>query len=290
MSVWVETVIAPPLEWKSGGTLEPFTPFEVKGTIRFGPRESGADLIWPETYEFEASPTPDGLSVVNVAEKREAEKNASLFGIPLEVRAGLVKFGTCMSLPTIRLRVMRSPQDSAGWPPGLERPPGPWSDETLSVLADQFLERGFNVGSCFLTTGPPDETWMPMIRGSHLRPITWRRRVIDTACIVASAKFEFGLALALQAVTAPVRQLELSFNRPTDSTDFVRGLIAGGGFTCLESLIFRVAHPSRPVPGVRPMTAQILREVAGFSAAFPLLRTFEIELERPSLPPIGVVG
>lgn len=212
-SPWVETVITPRLWWRATGELvEPYEPFEVTRPIRLGPKDSGFDLVWAEPHEYELSPGPGGVQFV-----LRPDQNVKL-----------VSAGNTWALPAIQFRVISSPHDSAGWPAQLARPPGPWSDETLSVLADQLLEQGRNVGQRFLTPDPKsDGLWIPAIAGRRVDPMSWRRGVIDAVAFSAPATFEFARALALQAVTAPLRQLQLRFRGSPDPSPVVSGLIAG---------------------------------------------------------------
>lgn len=272
-AVWAETVMAPPLEWKSGGVLEPFTPFEVTGTIRLSPQQNEPDLIWPGSKEYQLSPGPGGLFAIDVEQRKEAARKGMLSGSANEARSAFVPFGAYGPIPPIRIRALRSRHDSAGWPPGITRPPGPWSDETLSVLGDQFLERGLKVGHCFLKSERPDPTWMPVF--PPVAKFTWRRSVIDTASFDASTKFEFGRSLALQAITASVRHLELYFRVANDFGELVRGLIAGGGLPCLEKLSFKPRMDAR-LSTVNAPNVESLRSIPGFNEAFPLLNQFEI--------------
>jgi hypothetical protein len=94
----------------------------------------------------------------------------------------------------------------------------------------------------------------------------------------------------MQAVCAPMRKLELIFAHPSDHSAFVKGLIAGGGFPCLEELRFTVERHPRAHIVSAPEVVQTMKERSGFKAAFPLLSVFEVERLIPPRRPIGVVG
>lgn len=277
-SPWIETVITPELAWAGGGAVEPYTPFELTTPIRVGPPGSGADLVWPAVHELELSPAPGGILAR---------------AIPGTAQADLVPAGASWESPPLQLRVLSSPQDSAGWPTGLVRPPGPWSDETLSVLGDQLLERGRTVGRRFIdAAAKADDSWLPAFSGRRRLDgaVSWRRGVVEALTIFAPSTFEFGFGLARQAVCVPVRQLTLEFGRFPDYPAIVRGLIAGGGFPCLEQLRFTLDASPVGRRETAPSLARDLSRVPGFGAAFPLLTTFEPEQELPSPRVYPVVG
>lgn len=242
-NLWLETVISPPVTWPDGRKLEPFTPFELTGPIRFGPRGTDPDFIWLERHELRASPGPGG---VFFGDTRDGENPT----------APLVKPGD-MGRPPLTLRVLTTPADSVGWPRSMPRPTAPWTDETLSVLADQFLEKGLAVGQCFLMRDEQDDfKWLPRFRG--LQEVTWRRGVVDELKARASAGWEFGRALALIAVCVPMRSLKLTLDG-FDAASVVKGLIDGGGLPCLETLQFS------------PQPRSALEALPGFKTAFPSL-------------------
>lgn len=251
-NLWLETVISKPVTWADGRTLEPCTPFELTGPLRFGPRGSNAELIWPESHELRLSPGPGG---VFFGDTRDGENPT----------APLVKPGDAWRLP-LTLRVLASPADTVGWPRSVARPNAPWTDEILSVLADQLLEKDLAVGQRFLTRDEQDDfKWLPRFRG--LKEVSWRRGVVDELKATAPAGWEFGRALALQAVCVPMRQLKLTCEGTLDPSSVVTGLIEGGGLPCLQAFHFRV-EVQRP-------NAQ-LETLPGFEAAFPSLRAVSV--------------
>jgi hypothetical protein len=276
--IWVETASTPHVVWANGKVLEPYTPFEVTKTLRFGPVDTGADLVWEQPHELEVSPGPGGVL---------------LRVIPGSKTPSLLTIGATSNHHPLQLRALTSPHDSAGWPAELARPPGPWTDETLSVLGDQLLERGLTVGQRFISREPSaDAMWIPALTGSRrIDGIpTWRRGVIEELSLPAWSTWEFARALAMQAVCAPLKRLHLIFGHHGDHSAFVKGLIAGGGFPCLEELRFSVERGLRGQIVSAPELVPGLKKTSGFEVAFPLLSVFEIDRLIPSRRPYGVVG
>ncbi len=259
-NLWVEAVITPPLNWADGRPLEPCTPFEIDRPITFGPRESDADIHWSATHRLVLTPGPDGVFF----EDSRARKSR---GAPL-VRPGE------SSKPSLTLRVISTPKDSVGWPASITKPRGPWSDELLSVIADQLIELGLGVGQRFLTRNErADFNWLPY-RDAQ---ITWRKGVVDTMRSGAPADWEFGRALGVQAVCAPMRELAITCRDPIRPIAIMEGLATSGGLPCLESLRFEV-----PQPELWPASA--LQGMTGFAQAFPVLKSLEVH-RHAQLPP-----
>ncbi len=274
MNYWVETVLAPPVR-REGEVLEPFTPFELMAPMRLGPEGSGATLEWTWPHELELRPEADGVRM----------RYVRLVG---EDR--LVKVGGVGELDPLILRVLSSPHESAGWPARLTRPPAPWTAETRSVLADQFLELGQNVGRRFVDRKPSeDEFWFPL--GGRWPQVRFLLGGVDRVTLTGSPTSQYARSLAQQAVCAPMRQLELRFREPPDHAAVVSGLIAGGGLPCLEQLRLKV-EPTDEVRAVNaaPELIAKLRALPGFGAAFPALQSLEVEDEIRSPRPYQPVG
>lgn len=273
MSFWIETVLAPQVTL-DGAVFEPFTPFELLVPVRFGPAGSGATFEWTESHELELRPEPEGVRMKTrfIGEDR------------------LIKVGAVGELGPLVLRVMSSPQESAGWPAQLVRPPSPWTAESRSVLADQFLELGLTVGRRFVDRNHrEDEFWFPV--GGRRPMVRWLLGGVDRATLSALPTSQFAHSLVRQAVCAPMKQLELRFRDPPNPEATVRGLIAGGGLPCLEQLQLKV-EPSLEVTPVDVVAELLdgLRALPGFSAAFPSLRSLEVDDEIRTPRPYQPVG
>jgi hypothetical protein len=273
MNYWVETVLAPQVR-RDGEVLEPFTPFELRAPMRLGPEGSGATFEWAE-HELELRPEAEGVRA----------KWVRLVG---EDR--LVKVGGVGQIGPLMFRVMSSPQESAGWPARLARPPAPWTVETRTVLADQFLELGLNVGRRFIgRSASEDQFWFPI--GGRWPEVRWFLGTTDRVKLSGSPTSQYAHSLVRQAVCAPMKQLELSFREPPDHAAVVTGLIAAGGLPCLEQLRLKV-EPTDEVKAVNaPLeVVEKLRALPGFGAAFPALQSMEVEDEIRSPRPYQPVG
>ena len=246
-SLWVEALITPKLNWADGRPLEPCTPFELERPITLGP--SDADIHWPAAHRWVLTPGPGGVFFEDSSDEVKIK--------PL-IRPG--------DLWKLALRVIPTPKDSSGWPASISRPRGPWSDATLSVIADQFLELGLTVGQRFNTRREREDfTWLPLPDAQ----VTWRRGVVDTMRSVAPAGWEFGRALGFQAVCAPMRELAITCRDPIQPISILEGLTTSGGLPCLESLRFEVAQPE-----LWPSSA--LKGLDGFAQEFPVLESLEV--------------
>lgn len=272
-TTWIETVISPKL------TLEPFTPVELVKPLRFGPRGDDPDYEWPESHQLVVSPAPGGVIFAD-------GQSGFVGGREFRTIPTLLKPGGVWSKLPLTARVLSSPDDSAGWPSSVPKPAAPWTDQTLSVLADQLLEVGRSVGQRFLTRdATADANWLPAFAGMNLREAstTWRRGVAESMTVAPTAGWEFGRALASLAVCVPLRRLVLRCNLTIDPIGLMKGLIAGGGLPCLETLRLDVGPPST----TRPADLAVL---PGFGAAFPSLGTVDVQLIVPSPFPFPVVG
>ncbi len=253
-TTWVELANIPRMTWADGRPLEPFTPFELTQRLRIRPEGSTAEAHWPFPYSLQLAPGPGGVMV-----------NGLELGVGALVPVGGVHPGNPMVV-----RVLASPKESAGWPSGLARPPAPWSDETLSVLADQLLELGHIVGQRFLQRDEKaDASWLPALAGvwPQRTVIGWRRGVVESLSIATAAGFEVGKTLALQAVCAPMQRLVIRCAPEGDPIGMISGLIAGGGLPCLETFRCEVDPQRKP---------EELRTLPGLSTAFPVLKVLEV--------------
>ncbi|MDP2273687.1 MAG: hypothetical protein Q8K32_23310 [Archangium sp.] len=260
-SLWVEAVITPPLNWADGRPLAPCTPFELDRPITFGPRDSDADIHWPAPHRLVLTPGPAGVFFEDSRDREWKKKPLIKPGAPWTA--------------DVTLLVLSTPRDSAGWPSAIRRPPGPWSDDTLQVIADQLHELGLSVGQRFSTRDDSaDLSWLPI---RHAK-ITWRRGVVNT--LQCAAERELGRALGHLAVCMPMRELMLSCREWIQPVSILEALISTGGLPCLEKLVFDVRQPELWAPSA-------LRELSGFGEAFPRLNTFEV---KNSHPPGIVIG
>lgn len=240
-SLWIETVVTPPLHWDDRRVIEPCMPIELNTPTAFGPATSDAEIHWPAAHRLVLTPGPGGIFFEDSRDEAAPIKR-------------LLKPGEVWKHA---VRVLSSPKDSLGWPASISRPAGPWTDETLCVISDQFLELGRTVGQRFVTRTPSaDFTWFPFADAQ----VTWRRGVIDTLRCTAPAGWEFGRALGLLAVCVPMRALTIRCQEPGS---LLKGLIESGGLPCLESLHLAAAQPDQS-------------PIDGFAAAFPLIRSFAV--------------
>ncbi len=266
--MWLElVVVSNRIAWTDGRLVEPLAPFPLERPLRFGLAGTGVDVEWSREL-VTVTPTVAGATFA----WRRGE---------VECPAGsLWPRGLQDGPPTFRLLAARG--ESAGWPPEVTRPTGPWNDATLDVLADQLLEAGHAVGRRLLRQSDgPSEAWLPLLDSldEGRVAVTWRRGVVDTLRVRPSATWSFGNALARHAVCAPLRRLVLGPGvADADAARLVMGLISGGGLPCLEALTVQRPHElGRGAPAGDAKLRRQLRALAGFDRAFPALQAVVTE-------------
>ncbi|MCA2981891.1 MAG: hypothetical protein INH41_18500 [Myxococcaceae bacterium] len=196
------------------------------------------------------------------------------FGQPLgvDVAAGVVTLpadgravapGGLLSLGSIGLRVLSSPLQTSAWPSDVARPLTA-DDETLRVVADLLLERGYALGHRVLARSADDGSWLGPFGVDEVTG--WRLGLVDELRLSRlPSRWAAAVALRNLAIFGVVRSLVFAVEWVFEVRAFLEALIAQGGLPFLERLevVAKLDHAQ---------AAQLDRLVLdGRAAAFPRL-------------------
>jgi hypothetical protein len=186
--------------------------------------------------------------------------------LPMEGRT--VRPGRLFELGSIELRVLASPLQTSAWPVELTRPASV-DDDTLRVVSDQLLERGYELGHRFAGRGADDRSWLGPFRVEEVT--RWRFGLVDELRL-SRLPSRWAAALALRHLGAftALRSLVFAIEWIFDVQTFIEALIAQGGLPWLERLEVTAKVD-------RTQAARLDRLVLeGRSTAFPRLEELKL--------------
>jgi hypothetical protein len=203
---WLEIVHQPHRLELGGKPLTPFLPFRVpQGRVTFVGgfgQPLGVDI------------GPDSVT------------------LPAEGRT--VVPGRLFALGTIELRVLASPLQTSAWPHEVPRPLAT-DDETLRVVSDQLLERGYELGHRLTGRGPDDRSWLGPFPVEEVS--RWKLGLVDELRLTQlPSRWAAAVALRHLAAFAVLRSLVFVVEWVFEVQAFLEALIAQGGLPFLERI------------------------------------------------------